>query len=83
MRNEWGNNIWQGCFLLAKGPHVPGKGIEMKRFLVFVPITALAVIVFLSAHLVSAGPIVPKDIGADAEVDPVLCTRERAVSVKG
>ena len=39
----------------------------MKRFLAFVPITALAVIVFLSAHFASAGPIVPKDIGADAK----------------
>ena len=39
----------------------------MKRFLAFVPLAALAVIVFLSAHFVSAGPIVPKDIGADAK----------------
>ena len=39
----------------------------MKRFLAFVPLAALAVIVLLSAHFVSAGPIVPKDIGADAK----------------
>ena len=39
----------------------------MKRFPVSVSIAALAAIVLLSAGFVSAGPIVPKDIGADAK----------------
>lgn len=39
----------------------------MNRFLAFVPTAAFTAIVFLSASFVSAAPIVPKDIGADAK----------------
>ena len=39
----------------------------MKRFPAFVLIAAFTVIVFLAAGFVSAGPVVSKDIGADAK----------------